>query len=79
VQSKIHKSLIQRRRCVTASGWPRADPAPNEDDMTEYTAPAAWENKAGRPTEVGETYDAFLQGFEAAHRDTRLGGGSRSA
>lgn len=35
--------------------------------MNDLTPPSAWENKAARPTssEIGDTYDALLRGFEA--------------
>ncbi len=45
--------------------------------MTEYTAPAEWENKAVRPqaSEIGDTHDDFLRAFEAFKEtnDQRLG------
>ena len=34
--------------------------------MTDYTAPAEWENKAARPApEIEDSYDGFLHAFEA--------------
>ncbi len=35
--------------------------------MTDYTAPAEWENKAARPqsAEINDSYDGFLHAFEA--------------
>ena len=35
--------------------------------MTDYTAPAEWENKAARPqsVEINDSYDGFLHAFEA--------------
>jgi HK97 family phage major capsid protein len=35
--------------------------------MTELTSPSNWENKAARPaaSDLGDTYDALLRGFEA--------------
>ncbi|WP_088348501.1 MULTISPECIES: phage major capsid protein [Rhodomicrobium] len=45
--------------------------------MTDYTAPAEWENKAARPgaSGIGESYDDFLSAFEAFKdtNDRRLG------